>query len=705
MKALLVLFPTAVLGACPFAGTSSNIPAYHPRTTVDTRSESAYNKDWDMDLAALEKDIEALLINSQDEWPADYGNYGPLMVRLAWHCSGSYRTSDGRGGCDGGRQRFDPERSWEDNTNLDKARNLLWPLKEKYGDVLSWGDLIVFTGTIAIKSMGGPILGFCAGRIDDVNGDESLPLGPTQLQEDLAPCPVNGECQKPLGSTTIGLIYVNPEGPMANPIPDQSAGEVRDTFDRMAMNDSETVALIGGGHSFGKTHGACPLGPGPSPKEDPFSPWPGACGTGKGKDAFTSGFEGAWTSEPTKWDYTYFNNLLDFNWAAHKGPGGHWQWGVSGGDGPMSPGVDNSSEAQPVMMMTSDISLLEDPTGAYQKLIQQFADDDAAFDNAFAHAWYKLTTRDMGPVTRCLGDRVPPAQDWQNPLPPPPAVLANFDDVRADLSAAMVTENDDIIIADVYDGVANYGPLFVRLAWQCASTFRQTDYLGGCNGARIRYSPMKDWPANAALDQALELLAPIKEKYGDGLSWADLIVLAGTTALETASNMRIPFCGGRTDAEDGSGTEYLAPRVTGAWNDTILALRDTMNVMGLTTREFTVLMGGGHSLGQMHNDRTGFTGAWTENPATLDNTYFTTLLSEDWEESVAPSSELQYKAKGKDLYMLNTDLMLRVDAEFRAVAEDYASDELIFMEEFALAWVKVMNLDRFDGPVGSVCES
>jgi len=357
-------------------------------------------------------------------------------------------------------------------------------------------------------------------------------------------------------------------------------------------------------------------------------------------------------------------------------------------------------------MMTTDISLLADPLGAYQTIIQEYAADDALFDNAFAHAWYKLTTRDMGPVTRCLGDMVPPAQDWQNPLPPPPTDLADFDDVRKSLSALMTAANDAVMVPDVYDGEDNYGPLFVRLAYTCASTFRQTDYLGGCNGARIRFSPMIDWPVNVALDQALELLKPIKDKYGDGLSWADLIALAGTQALQDLSPLEhtIPFCGGRTDAEDGTGTEYLEPRVSGSWNDTIPLLRDTMEVMGLTPREFVVLMGGGHSLGQMHADRTGFTGAWTETPTTLDSAYFTALLSEKWDEYTVPDTgEMQYKAEGKELYMLRTDLMLKADAEYRAIAEEYAVDEQVFLEDFTAAWVKVMNLDRFDGPAGNLC--
>merc|ERR1719498_1215472 len=353
------------------------------------------------------------MTDSKQCWPADYGNYGPFFVRLAWHCSGSYRTSDGRGGCDGGRQRFEPERSWPDNTNLDKARKLLQPIKLKYPSI-SWGDLFILAGTTAVQDMGGPILGFCGGRQDDDDGFWSQELGPTPEQEEYAPCPVNGKCKSPLGSTTVGLIYLNPEGPMAQPIPNASALEVRDTFGRMAMNDSETVALIGGGHAFGKTHGACPLGPGLPPKDDPLNPWPGKCGDGKLTNAYTSGIEGPWTENPTEWDNSYFTNLLDYDWSVGKGPGGKYQWHVSKGKSPRAPRADGNGY-QNIQMMTSDISLISDPI--YLNIVKKYANDSKAFDNAFAHAWYKLTTRDMGPRTRCLGKNVPPAQEFQYPLP------------------------------------------------------------------------------------------------------------------------------------------------------------------------------------------------------------------------------------------------------------------------------------------------
>jgi catalase (peroxidase I) len=342
-----------------------------------------------IDMQAVVDDLVKLFTSSQECWPADFGNYAPFFVRLAWHCSGSYRNTDSMGGCAGGRQRFEPERSWADNTNLDKARALLWPIKEKYGDGLSWGDLFTLAGTSAIQSMGGPILGPCFGRIDSPDGVRSLDLGPSKEQEREAPCAINGKCKKPLGSTTVGLIYLNPEGPVAqdehgdwkpNPDPALSAKDVRDSFSRMGMNDTETVALIGGGHAFGKAHGACPAGPGPSPLQNMTDPWPGACGTGKGKDTFTSGFEGPWTTNPTRWDNEFFKVLRNSTWEKHIGPGGHWQWRIKNATGPLAR----------VMRLTSDVALLHD--AKYRKIVDHFAEDQKAFDDAFAAAWFKLVT-------------------------------------------------------------------------------------------------------------------------------------------------------------------------------------------------------------------------------------------------------------------------------------------------------------------------
>ncbi|CAJ1365055.1 unnamed protein product [Effrenium voratum] len=378
------LLPLGALGTCPglqFGTPPQNYAAVPELPTYDSALKT-------LDLKAVITDLQAAFTNSQECWPADFGHYGPLFVRLAWHCSGSYRETDGHGGCSGGRQRFEPERSWADNTNLDKARGLLWPIKEKYGDGLSWGDLFILAGTTAIKTMGGPVTEYCAGRIDSPDGTESLDLGPSPEQEKYAPCAVNGTCKRPLGSTTVGLIYLNPEGPVAqqpdgswavDPDPAKSAKDVRDAFGRMGMNDSQTVALIGGGHTFGKCHGACPAGAGPSPKEDVTNPWPGKCGTGKGTDAFTSGMEGPWTTNPTSWDNEFFNFLLQFSWEKLQGPGGHWQWRVAG-----------EPKAAGLMRLTSDVALLHDDS--YLSIVKDFANSLPAFDAAFDEAWFKLTT-------------------------------------------------------------------------------------------------------------------------------------------------------------------------------------------------------------------------------------------------------------------------------------------------------------------------
>lgn len=698
---LLLALPVLAMCRCPFTSDDVEPPAWHPSSMLRAREEGATahqlaryaealaRLDWE----AVKSDIRALLTDSKDFWPADGGNYGPLFVRQAWHCGGSYRTSDGRGGCEGGHQRFEPERSWADNTNLDKARSLLLPIKLKYGLGLSWGDLIILAGTTAIEAMGGPVLGFCGGRVDSPDGSESAELGPSPIQEQLAPCPENGTCKEPLGSTTVGLIYLNPEGPMGKPDPAGSALDVRDAFGRMNMNDSETVALIAGGHAFGKTHGACPDGPGPSPKEDPTNPWPGKCGTGKGNDTFTSGFEFTWTSHPSKWGNQYIKNLVENKWEKHVGPGGHWQWRIENATGPLA-GLG---------MLTSDMSLLHDPKGEYQKLVKLWAKDKASLDDAFAHAWYKVTTRDMGPVTRCVGNNVPPAQDWQYPLPPPPQTLADFDKVRAEVKK-LLHSSSPILPADEFEGTPYYGALFVRLAWQCARTYRDTDHLGGCNGARIRFSPEKDWPVNTALDKTLLLLKPIKDLFADGLSWADLIVLAGTVAIEEAGGGPVAFCGGRSDAKDGSGSKYLEPRISGDDIDAV-RLRDAMRVMGLSARDLVALTGGGHSLGKMHPERSGFEGSWTATPTTLDNSYFTALLTEQWDEiTVASTGKKQFKAKGKELYMLKSDLLLLFDSEFMAIAEDYASDKELFLQDFGAAWARLMSADRFDGPVLKLCD-
>jgi catalase/peroxidase HPI len=635
-----------------------------------------------------------VISTSQESWPADYGTYGPLFVRLAWHNAGSYRASDGRGGADGARQRFDPERSWEDNTNLDKARSLLWPIKQKYGVGLSWGDLIVLTGNTAIENMGGPILGFCGGRIDDPDGSESELLGPSFEQQLRYPCDINGKCKKPLGSSTVGLIYLNPEGPMGQPIPEHSANEIRDTFGRMNMNDSETVALIGGGHSFGKAHGACAIGAGKPPKEDPINPWPGMCGSGRGEDAYTSGFEFPWTKTPTKWNTEYFQNLVVFSWKVGKGPGDRFQWRAEG-ISPHAPSA-NGTHRQNIGMLTSDVALLRDPV--YTSLVKKWATNEDDFNHAFKHAWYKLTTRDMGPISRCIGSNVPPPQDWQYPLPDAPTQMTNFERVKAEIRSVIEMDR-------------RTKGMFVRLAWQCISSFRSSDYLGGCNGARIKYKPQIDWPVNKNINDSLAILGYIKDghnkKNSIGISMSDLIVLAGNTALEVFGGKMMTFCGGRTDAVNGEGWENLFPRITGKFNETIHDLHEFVKLMGVTVREYAALHGAGYAIGQTNECY----GLYCQrdnhvSDPVLSNCFFTVLLSNEWkEDSNSKTGEMVFKSVGNpNLSMYKVDVQFKYNAELLAISQDYASDNQLFLNNFASAWTKLANADRFDGPFGNLCE-
>lgn len=666
----------AVAGKCPFG---YDAVAAIPGQDRTISSEQYASKHCDtINYDDVKKDLLVLMTDSKDFWPADFGHYGGLMIRLAWHCNGSYRSSDGRGGCDGGRIRFNPERSWADNTNLDKALDLLEPIKHKYGTSLSWGDLIVLAGNVAIESMGGPVLGFCGGRRDDADGTNSIQLGPSPEQVAIAPCEVNGQCKSPLGPTTIGLIYVNPEGPMGNPDPTLSVADIRDTFKRMGMDDRETVALIGGGHAFGKTHGACPTGPGPDPTEDPEHPWPGTCGEGplkgKGNNTFTSGFEGAWTFTPTKWGNGYFKGLTTLTWEKFMGPGGHNQW---------RPVPDTTP---PVRMLTADIALLKDPS--YLAISKEFASNLTALNDAFSHAWYKLMSRDMGPVARCRGSNVPPAQPFQNPLPPPPAQLPNFAAVRAKIKALLKSDCTGLSSDKTNNGKPYNGALFIHAAWQCASTFRLTDYSGGCNGAKIRFAPQKDWPVNAGVDKIIAALAPIKQSFPN-LSMADLIVLAGEVALEDAGADNVDFIGGRVDATDGSGVEHLAPR--DYYKSALVAVRDNMKVMGLSKYDAVALAGRPRSPAQQK--LLGFKGSYTTDPSKFSNLYFKLLLNEKWTKV----SDKEYKAEGKDIYMLDTDVALLDDPELKAVVKVYAGNKYIFKQAFTTAWEKLMTADHFGG--------
>lgn len=664
----------ALAGKCPFGyDAQAAIPGQD--RTISTEQYASKNCEV-INYEDVKKDLLFLMTDSKDFWPADFGHYGGLMIRLAWHCNGSYRTSDGRGGCDGARIRFNPERSWDDNTNLDKALDLLEPIKHKYGSSLSWGDLIVLAGDVAIESMGGPVLGFCGGRRDDVDGTNSIQLGPSPEQVAIAPCEINGQCKSPLGPTTIGLIYVNPEGPMGNPDPTLSVADIRDTFTRMGMNDRETVALIGGGHAFGKTHGACTTGPGPNPIQDPENPWPGTCGEGplkgKGNNTFTSGFEGAWTFTPTKWGNGYFRGLTGFSWEKFIGPGGHNQW---------RPVPDTNP---PVRMLTADIALLKDPS--YLAISKEFASNLTSLNDAFSHAWYKLMSRDMGPVARCRGNNIPPVQPFQNPLPASPATLPNFGAVRKAIKALLNSNSVGLNGDKVGYGKTYNGALFINAAWQCASTFRLTDYSGGCNGAKIRFSPMKDWPVNAGVDKVIAALEPIKKSFPN-LSTADLIVLAGEVALEDAGLDDVDFVGGRVDAADGSGVEHLAPRTY--YKTALIAVRDNMKVAGLSKYDAVALAGRPRSPAQQK--LLGFKGSYTNDPSKFSNLYFKLLLSEKWTKV----SEKEYKAEGKDIYMLDTDLALLEDPELKAVVSVYAANKYVFKQAFTAAWEKFMTADHF----------
>jgi catalase (peroxidase I) len=557
---------------------------------------------------------------------------------------------------------------------------LLQPIKLKYGDALSWGDLIVLAGTTAIEDMGGPVLGFCGGRIDDMDGTASMKLGPTAEQAATDPCPTNGNCSLPIGTTTIGLIYVNPEGPMGVPDPVASFPQVRDSFSRMAMNDSETVALIGGGHAFGKTHGACTLGPGPAPDVQPENSWPGLCGSGslmgKANNTFTSGFEGPWTHTPTQWSNRYFNNLIDFNWTNQTGPGGKQQWQANG---------------TTTMMLTTDISLLHDEN--YSALVTQFANDLGALNNSFAHAWYKLVSRDMGPRARCTGNNIPPAQSFQNPLPATPSVLANFTAVKQLIVKAM--HADSTVAASL-----------VHLAYQCASTFRQTDYQGGCNGASIRFAPQNTWSVNNGTGTIISWLnTSVKNAYsGTGyLSYADTIVLAGQAAVEFTSGMQLTFCPGRTDASDGLASQYLTPR---SYNDSnvtlsLLEVRDLQEISGLTARQWVVLHGRLRS--SANQVLQGYSGSWTTSSTLLSNAYFSTLLNNTWQLQTSASGLNEYAASG--VYMTPHDVALIWDAEYLAIVQEYASNNTLFLQDFASTWTTLMNIDRFDGPTGNLCNN
>ncbi|MGA7436402.1 MAG: catalase/peroxidase HPI [Solirubrobacterales bacterium] len=668
-----------------------------------------------LDLEQVKKDINEVLTTSQDWWPADFGHYGPLMVRMAWHSAGTYRTSDGRGGAGAGMQRFAPLNSWPDNGNLDKARRLIWPVKQKYGRKLSWADLMVLTGNVALESMGFKTFGFAGGREDVWEPDEEVYWGPeTEWLEDER-YTGDRDLENPLAAVQMGLIYVNPEGPNANPDPLLAAHDIRETFGRMAMNDEETVALIAGGHTFGKTHGAgAPddyVGPEPeaAPLEEQGLGWKNSLGSGANGDTITSGIEVTWTYHPTRWDNEFFHILFAYEWELMKSPAGANQWRPKDGAGSdMVPLAHDSSQAREPRMLTTDLALRFDPE--YEKISRHFAENQDALTEAFARAWFKLTHRDMGPTSRYVGPEVPQEELlWQDPVPEVSHELITDED------AASLKEK--ILASDV--SVSR----LVSTAWASASTFRGGDKRGGANGGRIRLAPQKDWEVNEPVElaKALSALEAIQAEFNDAdsgrqVSIADLIVLGGNAAVEKAArdagvDVKVPFSPGRGDSTqeqtDVESFEVLEPKVDGFRNyltgekrlPAEYLLIDRANLLTLTAPEMTVLVGGLRVLGANYNDSS--IGVLTSNPGTLTNDFFVNLLDIDtaW-KSTGDENAFECHDSNGDLKWVGSrvDLVFGSNSELRALAEVYASDDAKekFVRDFVAAWTKVMDLDRFD---------
>ena len=671
-----------------------------------------------IDLAELQRDIEKVMTTSQEWWPADYGHYGPLFIRMAWHSAGTYRIHDGRGGGASGTLRFAPLNSWPDNASLDKAVRLLWPVKQKYGRSLSWADLIIFTGNCAIESMGLKTLGFAGGREDVWEPEEDIYWGSetTWLGDER----YTGErdLEKPLGAVQMGLIYVNPQGPNANPDPVAAAVDIRETFRRMAMNDEETVALIAGGHTFGKTHGAADADEyvGPEPEgaslEEQGLGWKNTFGSGKGGDTITSGLEGAWTATPIKWDNGFFYNLFNYEWELIKGPGGAWQWTPKDESAQDTvPDAHDPSKKHAPMMLTTDLSLKADP--AYEKISRRFYENPDEFADAFAKAWYKLTHRDMGPRTRCLGPWVPAEpQLWQDPVP--------------DVDHELIGEQDIAALKDkCLESRLSISQL-VSTAWASAATFRGTDKRGGANGARIRLAPQKDWEVNnpPELENVLQTLQGIQAEFngsqsdGKQVSLADLIVLAGCAGVESAAknagiDVEVPFAPGRTDAlqeqTDVESFAVLEPTADGFRNylangDERTAeelLVDRAHMLTLTAPEMTVLVGGLRVLNA--NVGQSDLGVFTNRPETLTTDFFVNLLNMNIEWLVSSTTEGVFEGRHRltgDLKWSGTraDLVFGSNSQLRAIAEVYACNDAqeAFVQDFVAAWNKVMSLDRFD---------
>ena len=658
----------------------------------DYREE--FNK---IDFDSLKADLNDLMTDSQDWWPADYGHYGPFFIRMTWHAAGTYRSTDGRGGGGTGAQRFAPLNSWPDNGNLDKARRLLWPIKQKYGKQISWADLLILAGNVAIESMGGKTFGFSGGRPDIWAPEEDIHWGAEKEWLENERYSGERDLANPLGAVQMGLIYVNPQGPDGNPDPLASAVDIRETFGRMAMNDEETVALVAGGHTFGKGHGAGPeesVGTEPEGAaiEEMGFGWISSYGSGKGSDTITSGFEGAWTANPTQWDNGYFDLLFGYEWELVDTPAGAKVWhAINPKDEDLAPDAEDSSKRVPTMMTTADIALREDPS--YKEISKRFHENPEEFADAFARAWFKLLHRDMGPKVRYMGPEVPSEElIWQDPVP---AGNTNYDieAVKAKLSDSGISIQD-----------------MVETAWASASSYRGSDMRGGANGARIRLSPQKDWEANnpEKLQSTLAIYENISNETGASI--ADVIVLAGNVAIEKASGVNVPFSPGRgdasqeqTDVESFDALESVSDAFRNYHKDGLDVapeeiMLDKAQLLGLTAPEMTVLMGGMRSLGISSNGH----GIFTENVNELSNDHFKILLdmSVAWKPGAGENSyEAYHRSSGENLRSASrADLVFGSNSQLRALAEVYASDDAKdkFVNDFIGAWNKVMNADRFD---------
>ncbi|WP_327696753.1 catalase/peroxidase HPI [Streptomyces sp. NBC_00459] len=669
-----------------------------------------------LDLPAVKQDIAAVLTDSKDWWPADFGHYGPFMIRMAWHSAGTYRISDGRGGAGAGQQRFAPLNSWPDNGNLDKARRLLWPVKKKYGQSLSWADLMILAGNVALESMGFETFGFGGGRADVWEPDEDVYWGPEKVWLDDERYTGDRELEEPLGAVQMGLIYVNPEGPNGNPDPLAAARDIRETFRRMAMNDEETVALIAGGHTFGKTHGNGPadaVGPDPeaAPIEQQGFGWKSTHGSGKGGDAITSGLEVTWTSTPTQWSNGFFKNLFEYDYELTHSPAGAQQWVAKDGAGAGTiPDAHDASKSKPPMMLTTDLSLRFDP--AYAEISRRFYENPDQFADAFARAWYKLTHRDLGPVVRYLGPEVPSETLlWQDPLPAVTHELVDAADVSA-LKAQILASG--LTVSQL-----------VSTTWAATSSFRGSDKRGGANGARIRLQPQAAWEVNQPdeLAQVLRTLEGVQTSFnaaqsgGKQISIADVIVLAGAAGVEKAAkdagfDIEVPFTPGRVDATqeqtDVESFAALEPTADGFRNylgkgnrlPAEYLLLDKANLLNLSAPELTVLVGGLRVLGANHQGSSH--GVFTDTPGKLTNDFFVNLLElgTEWTATSEDQNTFEGRDESGQVKWTGTraDLVFGSNSELRAVAEVYASDDAKekFVKDFVKAWVKVSNADRFD---------